>query len=84
MNRSENSKPTKQPPQLPPTLTDDTLLRLSQVLQLVPVARSTWWDGVKEGRYPKPVRIGARAVAWRVRDLRALIASTDYQARTAA
>lgn len=82
MNRS-GTKQRKQTPQLP-QLTDDTLLRLPQVLQLVPVARSTWWDGVKAGRYPKPVRIGARAVAWRVRDLRRLIERDDYSAGAAA
>lgn len=40
---------------------------------IVPVSRSTWWDGVASGRYPKPVKIGARATAWRVEDIRALI-----------
>ena len=40
---------------------------------LFPVSRSTWWQGVKDGRYPKPVKIGARCTAWRVEDVRALI-----------
>jgi prophage regulatory protein len=64
-------------------MTDDTLdgfLRESGVLKLVPVSRSAWWAGVKEGRYPRPVRLGPRTSAWRVRDIRALIeqlAQTD-------
>jgi prophage regulatory protein len=41
---------------------------------LFPVGSTTWWNGVKSGRYPKPVRIGAKAVAWRVEDVRALLA----------
>ncbi|HVQ64712.1 MAG TPA: AlpA family phage regulatory protein [Terriglobia bacterium] len=49
------------------------LLRLRQVLQVFPVSRSTWWAGVAAGRFPKPVRLGPRCVAWRVRDIRALI-----------
>lgn len=40
---------------------------------LIPVGRATWWAGVASGRYPKPVKIGARATAWRVEDIRALI-----------
>jgi prophage regulatory protein len=40
---------------------------------IYPVSRSTWWAGVRAGRYPQPVRIGERCTAWRVEDLRALI-----------
>ena len=39
----------------------------------IPVSRSTWWAGVKEGRYPKPVKLGPRITAWRVEDIRELI-----------
>jgi predicted DNA-binding transcriptional regulator AlpA len=41
---------------------------------LIPVSRSTWWAGVKTGRYPQPVRrLGRRITAWRVEDVLALI-----------
>ena len=41
---------------------------------LIPVGKSTWWAGVKSGRYPRPVRtLGARITAWRVEDIRELI-----------
>jgi len=40
---------------------------------IYPVSKSTWWAGVKSGRYPKPVKIGARCTAWRVEDIRRLI-----------
>jgi len=49
--------------------------RLPQVLAAIPVSRSTWWAGVKSGRYPKPVKLGPRTTAWRVSDIRALIAA---------
>jgi len=39
----------------------------------VPVSKTTWWDGVRTGRYPKPVKLGPRITAWRVEDIRALI-----------
>jgi predicted DNA-binding transcriptional regulator AlpA len=51
-------------------------LRLNGVLAPggpIPVSKSTWWAGVKTGRYPKPVKLGPRITAWRVEDIRALI-----------
>lgn len=45
------------------------LLRLKQVLAIVPVSRSAWYAGVKSGLYPLPVRLGPRAVAWREQDI---------------
>lgn len=41
---------------------------------LIPVGKSTWWEGVKSGRFPQPVRsLGSRITAWRVEDIRDLI-----------
>ena len=43
---------------------------------IIPISKSTWWAGVASGRYPQPVRtLGSRITAWRVEDIRALIAS---------
>jgi prophage regulatory protein len=39
----------------------------------IPVGKSTWWAGVKSGRFPQPVKLGPRITAWRVEDIRALI-----------
>ena len=39
----------------------------------IPVSKSTWWSGIKVGRYPKPVKLGPRITAWRVEDILALI-----------
>jgi len=40
---------------------------------VVPVCKSTWWAGVKSGRYPQPVKLGPRTTAWRVEDIRELV-----------
>jgi prophage regulatory protein len=32
----------------------------------IPVSKSTWWAGIKDGRFPKPVKLGPRITAWRV------------------
>ena len=43
---------------------------------VIPVGKSTWWQGVRTGRYPQPVRtLGRRITAWRVEDIRRLIES---------
>jgi prophage regulatory protein len=39
----------------------------------VPVSKSTWWTGVKTGRYPKPIKLGPRITAWRVEDIQSLL-----------
>lgn len=54
---------------------NDSLLRLPQVLALVPVSRATWYTGVKNSRYPKPVSLGPRCVAWRASDIAKLVQS---------
>lgn len=40
---------------------------------VIPVSKSSWWLGVKKGRFPKPVKLGPRTTAWRVEDIRALV-----------
>jgi predicted DNA-binding transcriptional regulator AlpA len=42
---------------------------------IIPVSKSTWWAGVKAGRYPQPVRLGERCTAWNVEDIRRYIES---------
>ena len=48
-------------------------VRERQILRVFPVSRSTWWNGVRDGKYPKPVKLSDRITAWRVSDIRALI-----------
>jgi predicted DNA-binding transcriptional regulator AlpA len=45
----------------------------------IPLSKSTWWAGVKDGRYPKPVKLGPRITAWRVEDIRKLIQQASSQ-----
>jgi prophage regulatory protein len=47
-------------------------LRLPQVLAVFPLCKSSWWAGVKAGKFPKPVKLGPRTTAWRVSDIRSL------------
>ena len=55
-------------------------LRINQVLEKIPVSRSSWWAGCKSGRYPKPVKLGPRTTAWRLSDINELLQRIDAQA----
>lgn len=55
-------------------LSADGLLRLPEVLAVVPLSPSTWWAGVRSGRFPAGVKLGARCTAWRAADIRELLA----------
>lgn len=56
-------------PQLPPT----GFVRLPVILAVFPVGKSTWWAGVRDGRFPPAVKLGPRTTAWRVEDVRQLL-----------
>lgn len=54
----------------------DKRLRPREGVQgILPMSESTWWAGVRSGRFPKPVKLGERIVAWRAEDIRELIAN---------
>lgn len=42
---------------------------------VMPYSRSTWWNGVKAGRFPQPVKLGPNITAWKVEDIRQLLDS---------
>ena len=64
-------------------LPETGFLRLRQIIgdpkakppitPIIPVKKSCWWDGVKTGRFPKPVKLGPRVTVWRIEDIRKLI-----------
>lgn len=59
------------------------LLRLRQIIgdpkaippipALIPIGESTWWAGVKTGRFPRPIKLGPKTTCWRAEDILALI-----------
>lgn len=84
------SQPSKR---FPFGLPETGFVRLPQILgdakakppiaPIVPVGKSTWWAGVRSGRYPQPTRaLGARITAWRVEDIRALIAAAASEVQS--
>lgn len=42
----------------------DEILRLPEVLRALGVARTTLYDGIAAGRFPRPVKITKHATGW--------------------
>lgn len=42
---------------------------------LLPISRSTWYRGIRVGRYPRPIRLSPRRVGWRRCDIETLLAT---------
>ena len=67
------------------TLPETGLVRLPQIIgdpkaeppipAVFPISKSSWWAGVKSGKYPAAVKLGPRTTAWRVQDILKLIES---------
>ena len=61
------------------------LLRLKQIIgdpranppiePIIPISKSSWWNGVRKGKYPKPVNLGENTTVWHEDDIRELIYS---------
>ena len=58
-NRRTGRKPTRPRP---------------EITAIIPVKKSCWWEGVRSGRFPKPIGLGPRMSAWRAEDIRQTIA----------
>lgn len=64
-------------------LSETGYLRLPQIIgnpkanppipPIIPIGKSSWWAGVKIGKYPQPIKLGSRTTVWRIEDIRALI-----------
>lgn len=64
------------------TFPETGFVRLSQILAPtgpIPVSKSSWWAGVKEGRFPQPQKLGPRTTVWRAEDIRALFEKEGAQ-----
>lgn len=56
-----------------PILPETGFVRLPQVLAIIPISRSAWWAGIREGKFPKGIKLGSKTTVWRAEDIRNLI-----------
>ena len=57
------------------------LLRLNEVLEVVPAGRSTLYEWISKGLFPAPIRIGPRRVVWRQSDIVRFISDKSQEIR---
>ena len=67
-------KPVSTPTPTPKFLRIESIVgnKKKGIVGILPISKSTWWAGVKSGRYPKPVKISIRCTAWLTEDVDAL------------
>lgn len=56
-----------------PVLPETGFVRLPQILSLIPISRSAWWAGIREGKFPQGIKLGSKTTVWRAEDIRNLI-----------
>ena len=56
-----------------PILPETGFVRLPQILSLIPISRSAWWAGIREGKFPQGIKLGSKTTVWRAEDIRTLI-----------
>ncbi|OUR68614.1 hypothetical protein A9Q73_03650 [Bermanella sp. 47_1433_sub80_T6] len=49
--------------------TPEGYLRLPQVLELIPIGKSTWWKGCAAGMFPKPIKLSPRITVWIAKEI---------------
>ncbi|MGX5651525.1 helix-turn-helix transcriptional regulator [Hydrogenophaga borbori] len=86
LSRASASETTRNSAALPSfdELPDWALVRQSQLVRdtknltrptPLPFSPATFWRRVKDGTFPKPIKLGKRITCWRVGEVRAWIAS---------
>lgn len=65
------------------TIQQDSFSRLKQIIgdpkanppipPIIPVCASSWWAGVKSGKYPRPIKLGPKTTVWRTSEVLALV-----------
>ncbi len=60
-------------------LPEEGYVRLWQIVggkgcpAILPISKSSFWAGIRSGRFPKPIKLGKRTTVWRVEDIRSLL-----------
>jgi len=53
--------------------------RSGSVESKVALSPSTWWLGVKSGKFPKPIKLSQKVTVWRGSDLLGLVEGVNEQ-----
>jgi prophage regulatory protein len=45
------------------------VVRMSRLVEMIGLSRSTIWKLLSEDQFPNPIRLGSRSIAWRIKDV---------------
>ena len=48
---------------------DSACIREKQILAKLPISKATLWRKVKNGTFPKPIKLSEKVTAWQVSDI---------------
>lgn len=48
-------------------------VRLPQILSFLSISKSCFYKGIREGRFPQPVKLTVRTSAWRASEIRKIV-----------
>jgi predicted DNA-binding transcriptional regulator AlpA len=54
---------------------NEGLLRIDQLLKMIPIGKSTIWVRVKEKKFPQPIMLSSKTAVWKKSDILAYINS---------
>ncbi|MFW2178510.1 MULTISPECIES: helix-turn-helix transcriptional regulator [unclassified Moraxella] len=63
----------------PITLPPQGVSRAKQILQLVPIGKTTLYKLVKQGKFPQPIKLGENTTVWRNAEVLAWLDNLDSQ-----
>ncbi len=66
--------------ELPANFPKEGYVRLLQILSPrgpLPVGKTTLWQWVRDGKFPRPVKLSTRVTAWRAEDVQAFLADPN-------
>ncbi len=63
-----------------PLLPSEGFVKLPVVLKVLGIGKTTWWCGIRDGKFPRAAMLGTRTARWHVDDIRALIAKYKAEA----
>lgn len=43
---------------------DDELVTVKEITAVLRIGNTKWWEGVRAGKYPQPVKLGSRCTRW--------------------
>ena len=51
----------------------DRLLKDRECCEIINISRASWWNGVKKGIYPQPIKLSSRTTRWKQSEVMALV-----------